>query len=52
MLLKVCLTFETPTAFIAKATIIVKGGILKTICDSLEMLGNLTSCMFPVTFIL
>ena len=27
MLLKVCLTFGKPTAFTAKATIIVKGGM-------------------------
>ena len=55
MLLKVCLTFEKPIAFIAKAfiingAIIVNGGISQTICDSMEILENLTSCMFPIAF--
>ena len=35
MLLKVCLTFEKPTAFIAKAIITVNGGILEIIFDSI-----------------
>ena len=47
MLLKVCPTFEKSTAFIAKAIMIVNGGILQTMCDSMEMLENLTLCMFP-----
>ena len=51
MLQKVCLTFEKPTAFIAKAITIVDGGILQTMFDSVEMLGNLNSCMFPMAFI-
>ena len=36
MLLRVCLTFEKPIPFIAKAIIIVNGGIEQTICDSME----------------
>ena len=51
MLLKVCLTFEKPTTLIAKAIIIINGGIKQTICDSMEMLENLASCMFPMAFI-
>ena len=51
MLLNVCLAFEKPTALVAKAIIIVNGGIYQTIYDSMEMLGNLTSYMFPMAFI-
>ena len=51
MILRVCLTFGKPTAFIAKEIIIFNGGIYPKICDSIEILGNLTSCIFPIAFI-
>ena len=51
MLLKVCLIFEKPTAFIVKTIIIANGGIQQTMCDSMEILGNLIPYMFPMTYI-
>ena len=40
MILRVCLTFEKPTAFIAKEIIIVNGGIYPKICDGIYTIGD------------